>query len=187
MARVLEEIDDTIRTFIESQQMFFVASAPLARDGHVNMSPKGLDAFRILSPRRIAYLDHVGSGAETIAHVRENGRLVVMFCAFAGPPKIVRMHGRGTVLPPDDERFRQLRPLFGAAPPVRAIVTLDVERLSHSCGFGVPLYEYRGQRTNLTDWASRKGEAALRVYQVEKNARSVDGLPAVDWMERDDS
>lgn len=187
MARVLEEIDDTIRTFIESQQMFFVASAPLARDGHVNMSPKGLDAFRILSPRRIAYLDHVGSGAETIAHVRENGRLVVMFCAFAGPPKIVRMHGRGTVLRPDDDGFRRLRPLFGAAPPVRAIVTLDVERLSHSCGFGVPLYEYQGQRTNLTDWASRKGEAALRVYQVEKNARSVDGLPAVDWMERDDS
>ena len=182
MARVLEEIDDTIRAFIESQQMFFVASAPLAGDGHVNMSPKGLEAFRILSPRRIAYLDHIGSGAETIAHLRENGRLVVMFCAFAGPPKIVRIHGLGAVLSPEDDEFRALRPLFGPAPPVRAIITLDVERLSHSCGFGVPLYEYQGQRTNLTDWASRKGEAALRLYQAEKNALSVDGLPAVDWV-----
>jgi hypothetical protein len=183
MGRVLEEIDDTIRAFIESQQMFFVASAPLAAEGHVNVSPKGLEAFRILSSKRIAYLDHVGSGAETIAHLRENGRLVVMFCAFAGPPKIVRMHGLGTVLGPDDDAFRALRPLFGPAPPVRAIITLDVQRLSHSCGFGVPLYEYQGQRANLTEWASRKGEAALRAYQREKNTRSIDGLPAIDWLE----
>jgi hypothetical protein len=182
MARMLKEIDDTIRAFIESQQMFFVATAPLARDGHVNVSPKGLDAFRVLSPRRVAYLDHIGSGAETLAHLRENGRLVLMFCAFAGPPKIVRIHGPGTVLRPEDDEFGQLRPLFGPAPLVRAIITLDVERLSHSCGFGVPLYEYQGQRTNLTDWAGGKGEAALRAYQVEKNARSIDGLPAVDWV-----
>lgn len=187
MGRVIDEIDEHLRAFIEAQQMFFVASAPLAREGHVNMSPKGLESFRIVSPRQIAYLDHNGSGAETIAHIRENRRLLIMFCAFVGAPKIVRMHGLGSVLRPDDDEFRQLRPLFGAAPPVRAIITLDIERLSHSCGFGVPLYEYQGQRTNLTDWATRKGESGLRTYQVEKNALSLDGLPAVDWAEPGDA
>jgi hypothetical protein len=183
MATVVEAIDDTLRTFIGSQHMFFVATAPLDRDGHVNLSPRGLDTFRVLSARRVAWLDHVGSGAETIAHVRENGRLTVMFCAFQGPPKIVRLHGRGGVLRPDDEAFAELRPLFGDAPPARAIITLDVDRVSHSCGFGVPLYEYQGQRAQLTDWADRKGETALRAYQAQKNARSIDGLPAVDWLE----
>lgn len=182
MSRAVTEIDDTIRTFIGMQQMFFVASAPLAPNGHVNMSPKGLDAFRLLSPRRVAYLDHVGSGAETIAHIRENGRLVIMFCAFAGAPRIVRLHGRGVVLRPGEPEFVQLRALFGDVPLVRSIVTLDVERVSHSCGFGVPLYEYQGQRSQLIDWAGRKGEAGLRTYQAEKNAYSIDGLPAVDWM-----
>jgi len=183
MATVIEAIDEAIRTFIESQQMFFVASAPLAAGGHVNVSPRGLDTFRILSPTRVAWLDHVGSGAETIAHVRENGRLTVMFCAFQGPPTIVRLHGRGTVLRPVDEAFGDLRSRFGDAPPARAIIMLDVERLSHSCGFGVPLYEYKGQRTQLVDWADRKGETALRTYQTQKNARSIDGLPAVDWID----
>ena len=183
MGRRLEEIDDTIRTFIDAQHMFFVATAPLTGDGHVNISPRGLRAFRILSPRRVAWLDHVGSGAETIAHLRENGRLVVMFCAFEGAPKIVRLHGRGSVVHPQQAEFAELRPLFGAAPPVRAIVALEVSRVSHSCGFGVPLYEYQGQRTQLVDWASRKGEQGLTAYQLEKNARSIDGLPAVDWIE----
>lgn len=182
MGTVVDAIDDAIRTFIGAQQMFFVATAPLAGDGHVNLSPRGLDTFRILSARRVAWLDHVGSGAETIAHVRENGRLTVMFCAFQGPPKIVRLHGRGGVLPPADEGFARLRPLFGDGPPARAIITLDVERVSQSCGFGVPLYDYTGQRTQLTDWADRKGETALRAYQAQKNARSIDGLPAVDWL-----
>ena len=185
MAKVLEEIDDGIRAFIERQQMFFVGSAPLSGDGHVNISPKALDAFRILSPTRVAYLDHIGSAAETIAHVRENRRIVIMFCAFQGPPKIVRMHGRGEVLKPGDPGFVELRPLFGDAPPVRAIVVTHVERLSHSCGFGVPLYEYSGQRTQLIDWASRKGDEALLDYQAEKNLTSIDGLTAVDWVSRD--
>jgi hypothetical protein len=182
MATVVEAIDDAISAFIESQQMFFVATAPLAGDGHVNLSPRGLDTFRILSARRVAWLDYVGSGAETIAHVRENARLTVMFCAFQGPPKIVRLHGRGGVLRPADASFAELRPRFGDAPPARAIITLDVDRVSHSCGFGVPLYEYTGQRTQLTDWAARKGEAALRTYQTQKNARSIDGLPSIDWL-----
>jgi hypothetical protein len=183
MATVVGAIDDAIGAFIGAQHMFFVATAPLAEDGHVNLSPRGLDTFRMLSPHRVAWLDHVGSGAETIAHVRENGRLTVMFCAFQGPPKIVRLHGRGGVLRPADDGFAELRALFGEAPPARAIITLDVDRVSHSCGFGVPLYEYKGQRTQLTDWADRKGEAALRAYQAQKNARSIDGLPAVDWLE----
>ncbi|MCC7044924.1 MAG: pyridoxamine 5'-phosphate oxidase family protein [Acidobacteria bacterium] len=187
MGTAVEAIDDAIGAFIGAQQMFFVATAPLAGDGHVNLSPRGLDTLRILSPHRVAWLDHVGSGAETIAHVRENGRLTVMFCAFQGPPKIVRLHGRGGVLRPADRAFAELRPLFGDAPPARAIITLDVDRVSHSCGFGVPLYEYKGQRTQLTDWADRKGEAALRAYQTQKNARSIDGLPAVDWLEAERS
>ena len=187
MATVVDAIDDAIGTFIGAQQMFFVATAPLAGDGHVNLSPRGLDTFRILSAQRVAWLDHVGSGAETIAHVRENGRLTVMFCAFQGPPKIVRLHGHGGVLQPGEKAFAELRPLFGAAAPARAIITLDVDRVSHSCGFGVPLYEYKGQRTQLTDWAERKGEAALRDYQVQKNSRSIDGLPAVDWLEAERS
>ena len=185
MAKLLKEIDDGIRAFIERQQMFFVGSAPLSGDGHVNISPKALDAFRILSPTRVAYLDHIGSAAETIAHVRENRRIVIMFCAFQGPPKIVRMHGRGEILKPGDAGFVELRPLFGDAPPVRAIVVIHVERLSHSCGFGVPLYEYTGQHTQLIDWASRKGDEALLDYQAEKNLTSIDGLTAVDWVTRD--
>ena len=184
MATVVASIDDAIRTFIEAQQVFFVATAPLAAEGHVNVSPRGLPSLRILTPHRAAWLDHVGSGAETIAHVRENGRLTLMFCAFEGPPKIVRLHGRGAVLEPASAGFEHLRPLFGDAPPARAIVTIDVERVSHSCGFGVPLFDYRGQRTQLVDWARRKGDDALQRYQLEKNARSIDGLPAVDWLTR---
>jgi hypothetical protein len=184
MSTTVEAIDDTIRSFIEAQHMFFVASAPLAADGHVNVSPRGLDTFRVLSSRRVAWLDHVGSGAETIAHLRENGRLTLMFCAFQGPPMIVRLHGRGAVQRPGDDTFAALLPLFGIQPPARAVITLDVDRVSHSCGFGVPLYDYQGQRTQLTDWAARKGSAALREYQTRKNARSLDGLPAVDWLDR---
>jgi hypothetical protein len=182
MATVVASIDDSIRSFIEAQQMFFVATAPLAADGHVNLSPRGLPSLRILSSHRVVWLDHVGSGAETIAHVRENGRLTLMFCAFDGPPKIVRLHGRGAILSPESVEFGQLRPVFGDAPPARAIVTLDVDRVSHSCGFGVPLYDYRGQRTQLVDWATHKGEDALRTYQLQKNTRSIDGLSAVDWI-----
>jgi len=181
MGKVYEEIDAGLRAFIEAQQMFFVATAPIDGAGHVNLSPKGLDALRVLTPRSFAYLDYVGSGAETIAHLKENGRIVLMFCAFQGPPKIVRFHGRGEVLEPMHPEYLRLRPMFPAVPSGRAIIIVSIHRISDSCGFGVPLYLYERQRSQLPDWAARKGEDGLRAYQAEKNRRSIDDLPAVEW------
>jgi len=173
-------IDDTLREFIEAQRLFFVATAPLSADQHVNASPKGLDTLRVLGPSRVAYLDHHGSGAETIAHLRENGRIVIMLCAFAGPPRIVRLHGRGRVLVPMDADYVRLRPHFPADHAGRTIIDVAVTRVSTSCGFGVPLYEYVGDRRQLTDWAARKGREGLQDYRLRRNAHSIDGLPALD-------
>lgn len=181
MAKAYDEISDVQRAFIERQPLFFVATAPAAGAGHVNVSPKGLDALRVLGPREVAYLDLVGSGAETIAHVRENGRITLMFCAFDGPPTIVRLYGTGEVVEPQDPAFDLLRELFGGGAGARAVVRVRVHRVADSCGFGVPLLEYRGQRSQLTDWTDRKDPAALRDYQRQKNASSIDGLPALRW------
>jgi hypothetical protein len=180
MGKLYPDIDDRLRAFIEAQHLFFVATAPLGAVGHVNLSPKGLDSFRIVGPREVAYLDHVGSGAETIAHLRENGRIVVMLCAFEGAPRIVRLHGRGRVLEPQDAGFAALRERF-APGPARALIAVDVERISDSCGYGVPLYEYVGERTQLEAWSDRKGGEGLLAYQQKHNARSIDGLPALRW------
>lgn len=182
MGKLFESIDDDLRAFIEAQRVFFVATAPSGASGHINLSPKGLDTFRILGPREVAYLDYAGSGAETIAHLRENGRIVIMVCAFAGAPKIVRLYGRGECLEPSDAAFASLRGAFPAAPVARSIIRVQVTRIADSCGFGVPLYEFQGDRTQIPKWAERKG-ASLREYQIEKNARSIDGLPALRWVE----
>jgi len=182
MGKVYEEIDAGLRAFVEAQRMFFVATAPLAGTGHINVSPKGLETLRIVGPKRLAYLDHVGSGAETIAHVNENGRIIVMLCALDGPPKIVRLHGRGSVLEPNSEEFQRLRPLFAAEPAGRAIIDIALERISDSCGFGVPLYHFDRNRSQLPDWSRRKGSDGLEAYQKKNNAVSVDGLPGVTWL-----
>lgn len=182
MGKVYEAIDGAVRAFIERQHVFFVATAPSAVEGHVNLSPKGLDTFRVLGPRTVAYLDHVGSGAETIAHLRDNGRITLMFCAFDGPPKIVRLHGRGEVLEPQDAAFAELRPAFATDPIGRSIVRVEVRRISDSCGFGVPRYRYEGERDQLPRWAEQRGAAGLTTYQAQKNARSLDGLPALRWV-----
>jgi hypothetical protein len=179
MGKVYSEISDTVAAFIAAQHMFFVASAPLDASGHVNLSPKGLDSFRILGPRQVAYLDLTGSGVETIAHVRENGRLTILFCAFEGAPKIVRLHGRGEVIDRDTPEFEALLPRFTAAVGMRSIIRLDVERVSDSCGYSVPLFEYQGDRDTLTKYAERKGEDGMAEYRQRKNARSIDGLPGV--------
>jgi hypothetical protein len=184
MAKVFPEIDDAQRAFISAQQMFFVGTAPLQGDGHVNLSPKGLESFRILGPRSVAYLDYVGSGAETIAHLRENGRIVVMMCAFHGPPRILRLHGRGEVVEPPDPGFAELRALFPQEPRGRAVIRIAVNRIADSCGYAVPRYQYEGQRTQLGDWCDRKGEDGLAAYQREKNVKSLDGLPALRWPEQ---
>jgi hypothetical protein len=177
-----ETIDGRLRAFIEAQRVFFVATAPLAPEGHVNLSPKGLNAFRVLGPHEVAYLDYVGSGAETIAHVRENGRIAIMFCAFEGPPKIVRLPGRATVIEPGDASFAELRARFDSELEARSVIRVAVDRVSDSCGFGVPLYTLVGERTQLPAWTQRKGSDGLRDYQVKKNARSIDGLPALRWV-----
>lgn len=179
MGRTYDVLDDRLRDFIARQQMFFVATAPLSADGHVNLSPKGLDTFRILGPDHVAYLDCNGSGAETIAHARENGRITVMFCAFEGPPKIVRLHGRAAVVEPGDGEFPELRALLPSELEARAVIRVHLERISDSCGFGVPLFTLQGDRTQLGDWAERKGPDGIAAYQREKNARSIDGLPAL--------
>jgi hypothetical protein len=181
MGKLYSEIDDRLRAFIARQHVFFVASAPDGPGGHINCSPKGLDTFRILAPTRVGYLDFVGSGVETVAHLRQNGRVVLMFCAFEGPPNIVRLHGRGAALEPHDAEFAALRASFPAAQGVRAIVRVDLERISDSCGYGVPLMSYQGERPQMPEWADRKGEAGLEKYQREKNALSLDGLPGLRW------
>ncbi len=179
MGKVFDEVDDDVRGFIARQRMFFVATAPLAADGTVNLSPKGLDTFRVLGPRTVAYLDLTGSGVETVAHLRENGRLTVMFCAFEGRPRILRLSGRGRAVEPGDAEWASVSAGFPTMPGVRSVVVLEVERIADSCGFGVPRYEYAGDRTQLPEWAEAKGPEGIRAYQGKKNRESIDGLPGL--------
>lgn len=179
MGKTFTEIDDSLRAFVQRQHVFFVATAPASVDGHVNCSPKGLDSLRILGPTTVAYLDYAGSGAETIAHVRENGRIVIMLCAFEGAPKIVRFHGKGEVLTPDHSDFGELLKLFVPNPGVRSIIRVEVDRISDSCGYGVPRLEFKEERAQLSLWAEKKGESGLETYKREKNSFSIDGIPAL--------
>ena len=180
MGKLYEAITPELAGWIGQQKLFFVATAPLAADGHVNCSPKGMDSFRILGPREVAYLDLTGSGIETVAHLRENGRIVFMFCAFAGPPKIVRLHGRGEAILPASSDFAELAARFPNYPGVRSIVRVRLDRISDSCGFGVPLYDYAGEREHLVKWAGGKGAEGMARYRRERNARSIDGLDGWD-------
>ena len=179
MGTSYEGITPDLSSWIEQQRMFFVATAPLAGNGLVNCSPKGMDTFRILGPRDVAYLDLTGSGIETVAHARENGRIVFMFCAFNGPPKIVRLHGTCEVLLAGSPGYESLAPMFAGYPGQRAIVRALLVRISDSCGYGVPKYEYAGDRDTLVRWSESKGPDGLRQYRREKNARSLDELPGL--------
>jgi hypothetical protein len=179
MGKVHEAIDERLAAFLAAQHVFFVATAPAGSEGHVNLSPKGLDTFRILGPRSVAYLDLTGSGVETIAHLRQNGRITLLFCAFGGPPKIVRLYGRGEVLEPEHGEFAALAGRFPRLDGVRAVIRVALERIADSCGYAVPAYEYRGERRQLLDWAENRGPQALEAYRRENNARSIDGLPGV--------
>jgi len=188
MAKVFDEINDQIRAWIGRQALFFVATAPVGGDGHVNVSPKGpIGSFAVLGPRRVAYLDVHGSGSETIAHLRENGRICLMFCAFDGPPRIVRLHGSGEAILAGDRRFDELLDDGGFADPSipearRSIVVVDVERISDSCGYGVPLMSFDGLRDHHPLLSAKRirtiGLDEYRRYQRERGARSIDGLPA---------
>jgi predicted pyridoxine 5'-phosphate oxidase superfamily flavin-nucleotide-binding protein len=179
MARVLEGISDQLREFLEAQPVFFVATAPNSDDGHINCSPKGLDTFRVLDDRTVAYLDLTGSGIETVAHVRENARITLMFCAFTGRPDIVRIYGRGRVVTPDAPGAADLVARFPELPGTRSVIVVDVERVSSSCGYAVPRMSLDAPRDELLDWATKKGAPALVEYHAEKNARSIDGLPGL--------
>jgi hypothetical protein len=179
MGTIRSQIDDTARHFIEAQKIFFVASAPLDAAGHVNLSPKGLDTFRILNPTTVAYLDFNGSGVETIAHIKENGRIVLMFCAFQGPPNIFRLYGHGRVLEPHHPEFSALAENFPANDSVRSIIVVELTRVTDSCGYGVPLFNYEGERPQLHAWARKQGPEGLQAYRERKNKHSIDGLPGL--------
>jgi hypothetical protein len=179
MGKVYEAIDERLAKLIGRQHLFFVATAALSAEGSVNLSPKGLDSFVILDPHNVAYLDLVGSGAETIAHLRENGRITILFCSFEGPPLLLRLYGRGEVVEPGDEGFETLLARFPKYPGARSIICVSISRIADSCGFGVPLYRFEAERTQLMAWAERKGEEGLREYQLGNNRVSLDGLPAL--------
>jgi hypothetical protein len=189
MAKTYQAIDEHWREWIAKQAMFFVGSAPLDADGHVNVSPKGpIGTLRVIDDRTVAYLDVVGSGSETIAHIRENGRVVVMFCAFDGPPRILRLHGRGEILLPDDPRFDSLIAEhgfedLGLPESRRSIVVVHVDRISDSCGYGVPLMSYEGRREHYPKSAAKRlrtlGAEGMVEFGRERSAESIDGLPAV--------
>ncbi len=177
MAEHFTSIEPSLADWWRAQPLFFVATAPAGADGHVNCSPKGLDTLRLLGPQRVAYLDLTGSGIETIAHVRDNGRITLMACAFSGAPRISRIYGTGTVHEIGSSGFEQLAVHFPELPGRRAVVDVAVERVTTSCGYAVPLMDLVGDRDRLVEWSRAKGEDALAEYRASKNARSIDGKP----------
>ncbi|MGI8607929.1 MAG: pyridoxamine 5'-phosphate oxidase family protein [Candidatus Dormibacteria bacterium] len=176
MGKLYDVIDEKLSAFIGDQPIFFVATAPLHQDGHLNLSPKGFNRPAVLDAHTLAYLDLTGSGVETIAHLRENGRIVVMFCAFQGPPRIVRLHGRGEVVEKGAEGYAELAGRFPEHPSARAVIKVTVERISDSCGYGVPLMSLDRERTQMDDWAAHKGPDGIEEYKASRNAVSIDGL-----------
>ena len=177
MGQVRDSITPDLREFIEAQHLFFVATAPAGASGHVNVSPKGMDTFRVLGPTRVAYLDLTGSGNETAAHLVQNGRVTFMFCAFEGKPQILRLYGVGRVVPPGGPEWNDMAALFPELPGARQLVVADVTRVQTSCGFGVPVMTFASARDTLVRWAEAKGEDGLRAYREQKNRKSIDGLP----------
>lgn len=178
MAKQFERIEEAQRRFIERQKVFFTGTA--AADGRVNVSPKGLDSLRVLGANRVAYLDLTGSGNETAAHLLASGRMTLMFCAFEGPPMILRLYGRGRTLARGTPDYAELLPLWAPEPlGARQIVLLEVDLVQTSCGYAVPLMDYREDRPNLGRWAAARTEQELEAYRRQHNARSIDGLPAL--------
>ena len=180
MGKVFDQITPRLHSWIEKQKMFFVSTAPLSEDGLVNLSPKGLDSFRILDENTVVYLDLTGSGVETIAHLKENQRITIMFCAFEGPPNIVRLYGKGEVYEKGSSQFEHYESLFPHYSSTRAFIVVKVFRVSTACGYAVPLMEYKEDRDTLMQWADRKGSEGLITYQKEKNTKSIEGLKGLD-------
>jgi hypothetical protein len=186
VGRIYDGIDERLGAWLEGQPVFFVGTAPLTGDGHINVSPKGnRNELAVIGPRQVAYLEQTGSGVETVAHLRENGRIVVMMCAFAGPPRIVRVHGRGRAVTPGEAEWPELRGALATrgcdpdGPGVRSIIVVDVTRIADSCGYGVPLMAFTSHRPTMDEWSDRKGVDGIAAYKDEKNRFSLDGLPGL--------
>jgi len=175
MGQRFGEISDKLMSFIEQQKIFFVATA--ARDGRVNVSPKGMDALRVLGANRVAWLNVTGSGNETAAHVAEVPRMTIMFASFAGDPLILRLYGTARVVHPTDADWDGLYYLFDSLPGARQIFDVAVDLVQTSCGMAVPFFEYQGERDQLNDWARKKGEQGIREYWESRNQVSLDGKP----------
>ena len=184
MGKEYTEIDDRLQQWIGRQRIFFVATAPLSADGLVNCSPKGLDSLRILGPTTLAYVDIGGSGIETVAHLKENGRIVIMMCAFAGPPKIFRFYGSGRVVEPHDDQFPDLLAEFPEQPSSRNIIEVSVDRIIDSCGYGVPLYEFQKDRDSFDNYYSSKSDQFIAEFRQTRNVFSLDGLPGLTFPDR---
>ncbi|WP_439594278.1 pyridoxamine 5'-phosphate oxidase family protein [Microbacterium sp.] len=179
MGKVFESIDEGLAAWLAEQHVFFVATAPLSSDGHINVSPRGTDSLSVLDDHTVAWLDLTGSGAETIAHLTENGRICLMFCSFDARPRIVRLHGRGRVVLPGDELFARVESEHPGHVGARAVIVVDVTRVADACGWGVPIMEFVEERDVMRPWAEKKGPEGIARYQAQKNARSIDGLPAL--------
>ncbi len=180
MGKIYEELDQERIEFIETQKVFFVGTAPTSLDGHVNISPKGMDSLRVLGPTTVAYLDVTGSGVETISHVKENGRLVMMFCAFEGKPLTLRLHGRGEVIETHNSEFSRLINLFPELPGIRSIIRLNIDRIADSCGWTVPVYQFAGTRDYYDKYAEHVGVEGMRKGQLKSNMKSIDGMLGLD-------
>lgn len=177
MGKVFDKLNDDLESFLLKQHLFFVATAPLDVEGHVNLSPKGMDTFRVISPTKVAYLDLTGSGNETSAHIFENRRITLMFCAFDGAPNIVRLYGHGRTLLPDSEEWSQLLKNFVSYPGARQIILIEIHRVQTSCGYSIPFYDYKGERDTLVKWAEAKGPEGRDTYRAQKNTMSIDRKP----------
>ena len=181
MGKEYQEIDESMQRWIERQRLFFVSTAPLAEDGHINCSPTGLDSLKVLGPRQLVYADTGGSGIETLAHLKENGRIVVMLCAFEGPPKIFRFYGIGRPIEPHHKDFKALAAMFPNAPEIRNLIVIDIDRIRDACGYGVPLYDFKSERDSLKNWCDSKSQQEMLEYRIENNTQSIDGLPGLDF------
>ena len=182
MGAAFDRLRPDHREFIAAQPMFFVATAPSGDDGQVNVSPKGYDTFRVLDDRTVAYLDLTGSGAETIAHVRQNGRITIMFCSFGDTPLILRLFGRGEAVPLGDPRFDHLADSLPSVAGARSIIRVDLDRVQTSCGYAVPHMEFIAARPKLEQWADHRGPDGLEQYWADRNTESIDGIPALDHL-----
>ena len=175
MAKFYDKIPTRIANFIKQQKMFFVATAP--KEGRINLSPKGMDSFAIINENKVAWLNVTGSGNETSAHVLENGKMTIMFCAFEGAPNIVRLYGKAEEITPEDTEWEALYKLFTPLPGARQIFLMTVNTAQTSCGMSIPFYEYKGEREQLNAWAKEKGEEGVKQYWKDKNMESIDGKP----------